>query len=370
VDEDNDDTLLEPDVYSLCMQCGELALDKPTCGHEIVLRVIKEPSPKSDERADQLSRCGACGYTAAGRDPVREIIYGADGPQAVIATTLHQLLPEDRKKVLAFADGRQDAAYFAWYLDDSYKDVLSRNLIFETAKSLIEHAPDGLSIGEIAHELHQSYKERGVYPESLGDIELRREAWKMIYSEFLTEESRISIEGVGLTKWGLKWPTTVKAPQMFMRPPWSLNEEDARGLAFILIDTMRADGAVEIRTKPGISLNWSDLGLRKVQTQIKIDDAGSGAIRSWDTPRGKRATYLAKILMKKGCIEEEAINAAKQALRSIWDYIRESDAQAANTDGRLLIATVQANRMNPDWYRLKPIMPEENIYICGTCKRI
>ena len=45
---------------------------------------------------------------------VREIIHGTDGPHAVIATTLFRNLPERRRKILAFADGRQEAAFFAW----------------------------------------------------------------------------------------------------------------------------------------------------------------------------------------------------------------------------------------------------------------
>ena len=59
---------------------------------------------------------------------VREIIHGTDGPHAVIATTLFRNLPERRRKILAFADGRQEAAFFAWYLENTYRAILIRNL--------------------------------------------------------------------------------------------------------------------------------------------------------------------------------------------------------------------------------------------------
>lgn len=99
---------------NLCVQCGKISRLKPDCGHTSLIQVVKEDAPKDEDRADQIARCGACGYNASGRDPVRELVHGTDGPHAVIATTLHQLLPDDRKKVLAFADGRQEAAFFAW----------------------------------------------------------------------------------------------------------------------------------------------------------------------------------------------------------------------------------------------------------------
>src|SRR5258708_28711430 len=98
--------------------------------------VIEEKSERDEDRKDHIVRCGACGYHAAGRDPVRELVHGADGPNAVIATTLHKNLPEDRRKVLAFADGRQEAAFFAWYLEDSFEDIRRRNFLIKIARSL------------------------------------------------------------------------------------------------------------------------------------------------------------------------------------------------------------------------------------------
>jgi hypothetical protein len=89
-------------------------------------------------------------YSAAGRDPVRELVYGADGPRAVIATAVYRSLAEKHKKVLAFADGRQEAAFFAWYLEDSYRDILGRNLIVKAAQRLSVATSEGLSLGELS----------------------------------------------------------------------------------------------------------------------------------------------------------------------------------------------------------------------------
>lgn len=85
-------------ILQLCVRCGRIGRCRPECNHDHIIQVVKEESPKDEDKADQIAKCGACGYSAAGRDPVREVIYGTDGPNAVIATTLYQNLPEKRKK--------------------------------------------------------------------------------------------------------------------------------------------------------------------------------------------------------------------------------------------------------------------------------
>jgi len=135
---------------------------------------------------------------------VREVVHGTDGPHAVIATTLHQNLPADRKKVLAFADGRQEAAFFAWYLEKSYEDIRNRNLILRAARRLAPHTTEGLSLRELATGIRDLFRELKVFEASKGDIELRREAWLALYREFLTDEPRISLDGVGLLHWSIR----------------------------------------------------------------------------------------------------------------------------------------------------------------------
>src|SRR3989442_15937254 len=98
------------------------------------------------ERENKIQNRGACRYQAP--DPVREVVHGTDGPHAVVATNLFQASPPDRRKILAFADGRQEAAFFAWYLEKSYGDILNRNLLLKAARKLSTHSPDRNSLRE------------------------------------------------------------------------------------------------------------------------------------------------------------------------------------------------------------------------------
>ncbi|BCW94145.1 MAG: DEAD/DEAH box helicase [Thermoanaerobaculum sp.] len=360
-------------VFYLCVQCGEAQRSKPTCGHDHFIRVIKEDAPEDEDRADQLAKCGACGYSAAGRDPAREVVHGTDGPHAVIATTLYQSLPESRRKVLAFADGRQEAAFFAWYLEDSYRDVLSRNLILKISRSFRQYPAEGISLSTIADRSFRDYSDAFKRKQADDEPTIRKNIWAALYREFLTEEQRISLEGVGLVRWSIKWPDWFKTPEVLMNPPWSLSEQEARDLVLLLLDTMRADRAVELRAEQGVSLNWNDLNLQASQICFRIGaPKRAKGVRSWDGKQGKRARFLAKMLMRirNGLSEEGAVNEAVNVLRAIWESVRQCDENAPSCYDRLLLSVDDARRLNPDWWRLHLLTSNDTLFQCDTCGRL
>lgn len=358
-------------VFNLCVECGALSRGALVCGHEHHLQVARESAPKDEEKADQVARCGACGYSASGRDPVRELVHGTDGPHAVIATTLHQSLPEDRRKVLAFADGRQEAAFYAWYLEDSYASILGRNLLLDAARRVAPLTAEGVSLQELAHEYRDLCAERGAGPATMGTLEARREAWAAIYREFLTDEPRLSLEGVGLARWTLKLPTWFTPPAILEQPPWSLSPIDACALIGVLLDMMRADRGVEMRTEAGVSLQWEDLGLTATPLSFCIGPPGGlKNVRSWDGPRGRRANYLRRVLARRGVAPDAADPLAIATLREVWDAIRGADERAPGPGDCLLIPVGDARRLNPDWWRLRVIARASCHYQCQTCGRL
>jgi superfamily II DNA or RNA helicase len=369
-DGDGEDGAQNNEVLRLCLECAALNRNRLPCGHQNWIRVERGQAPVDEDRADQLVRCGACGYSAAGRDPVRELIHGADGPNAVVATTLCQSLPASRRKVLAFADGRQEAAFFAWYLEESYGEILARHLLWRTAERVVSRPSEGLSLRELAVELRQLLREKDVLPPSAGEIELRREAWLRIYREFLTDEQRISLEGVGLVRWGIRWPTWFEIPDILGRPPWTMGEDEARTLVLLLLQTFRSDHAVELHTDGGLGLGWSDLGLTGTQTQMRVGTGGHKAVRRWDGPTGRRAGYLAKLLVGRDLGPPEALEWAIQTLRAIWDTLRRTDEKGPSAVDRLLLSVGDAVRLNPDWWRLQLLRDADTMFSCDTCGRL
>lgn len=374
-DEEENGETNSKQVFKLCIQCGEVHPTKPACGHDQFIQVVREVSSQDEDKADQMARCGACGYNAAGRDPVREVVHGTDGPHAVIATTLYQTLPEKRKKVLAFADGRQEAAFFAWYLEDSYKDILSRNLILKIARSFTQYPVMGISLSTIADQAFSKFREAFKYRPTDDEPTIRKNIWRAIYREFLTEEQRISLEGVGLVRWSIEWPERLEFPEGLAQSPWLLTKQESLDLIFILLDTMRTDRAVELRPGTGVSLNWGDLDLQASQMRFCIGPPARPRrkkywpVRSWDGKRGKRALFLTKVLAKTGVSEQEAIEHGVDILRSVWDSIKHSDEERLSRD-HLLLPVDDARRLNPDWWRLHLIADNDMIYQCDTCARL
>ncbi len=353
------------------MLCGEIRLHPKQlhCDHNAQILLQKQEG--AEEREDQVPRCTVCAYQAP--DPVREVVHGTDGPHAVIATTLYQNLPEARKKVLAFADGRQEAAFFAWYLEDSYKDILGRNLLLKVVQKQSAHSTEGSSLRDLTTGLRDIFRQRNVFPPTRSDLQLRREAWLALYREFLTDEPRISLEGVGLARWSLKWPDWSQVPELVTTAPWSLSAQEARGVIFVLLDSMRGDRAVELQSDSTVTLNWSDLRLQGAQMRFRIGaPAGQYGVRSWDGESGKRVRFLVKLLrrIRLGLTEQVAVDLAVKAVRAVWETLRQCDKHAPSSNDRLLIPVDDARRLNPDWWRLRFVGEGDPIYRCDTCGRI
>ena len=372
-EEDELENRLALKKYSLCLICGAIVQEKKRgglqCCHNNSITVVREESSNEDGNK-QISRCGLCGFTGGNRDPVRSIIYGTDGPNVVIVTSLFQLLPEGKKKILAFADNRQEAAFFAWYLEDSYKEIARRNAMYKILYGIGKYPSDGLSLVslfDLAYKRSKNY-----FQDQLSDDEstIKKKIQIAFYRELLTNEKRISREGVGLIKWKLVLPEELEVPESLLDPPWYLSKGQARDLIAHLLDMLRADKAIEINSLPDFFINFSDLSIKGTQFQVKTGEIlGNRYMRCWNGRRGGRAKYLSKILMRKGICEKEALDLAVQCLGQIWDSISEYD-ENSNLDDRILYPIDGARRLNPNWYRVFLTDKMNDVFICDKCSRI
>lgn len=357
-------------VYHLCLVCCACWQDglPPACEHGARAgQVMKVRRYRPDEGRDALPNCPVCDYR--GEDPIREVIHGADGPNAVIATTLYGALPDDRRKILAFADGRQEAAFFAWYLDRTYEDLLHRNLILKAARRLTPHALDeGLSLTDLAHELQVIFREEGVVSPEATQVEIGRKAWEAVYREFLAPEKRLSLEGVGLGKWSVRWPPWYELPAVLLGEPWCLTTEEAWDLLFLLVNIMREARAVELLAEDPYRLT-PDRVIAYPQTRFRIGRPRNQAnVASWDG--GSRVKLLKKMLLERGVTEVDAETLAVETLRKVWEKFKQCDRAAPGDRHRLLLsAQGDALRLNPLWWRFRAVEPE-SLYRCDVCGRL
>ena len=346
----------------LCRRCGALSTSTPGCDcRGAAIRVKKCDSHK--DNPDQLKQCEVCSYRRSGvGDPVQEIVHGSDGPNAVIATALHELLPADRRKVLAFADSRQEAAFFAWYAEDSYKKLRDRNLIFRAILSE-PVAEEGLSIDDLWNRLLREWDETGLFSETHTREERNRQVLTSILREAMTDEKRLSLAGVGLVKWFVALPRGLRVPDVAGRPPWNFKEEEARALIGHLLDEMRPRRAISLPEGAGTPA-WSDIS---PWPQRAFGIAPPGRRRSvlqWGGPQSALVNHFLRQLLADSGLSKDAKRAASMELmKEIWRALRNHGRddpllQRAKGDGTF--------RLDPRWLRIKPADPDE-LWECDTC---
>lgn len=123
-------------VY-LCRHCGALHPDEVSrcdgCGEQSVLVTLYAIAQKED-RPGQLPQCVSCGapgrpYGGRYREPARPV-------RAVSVADVHVLAQDmvhhaERKRLLVFADNRQDAAFQAGWMQDHARRFRLRSLMYE-----------------------------------------------------------------------------------------------------------------------------------------------------------------------------------------------------------------------------------------------
>jgi hypothetical protein len=353
------------DVRLLCQICGAMGRNQLACGHDLAIQVVEEVASGAEDREDQVARCGACGYAAGGKDPVREVAYGTDGPHVVIASTLHEKLPEGKKKILAFADGRQEAAYFAWYLGETYKEIATRSVVLGLLRNLRNDFGNPVSLTTLADRAFLHHREAFASAESDDEPTVRSAIWRVLYREWLTEERRISLEGVGLVRWSVGWPSDLEPPAVLLRDPWGLDLEGARRLVFVMLDTLRRGRIASIPTDRKSTLAWEDLGFKGGQMRAVLHRStklGYGE-RQWAGKACSRATLLARVLRSRGLGEDEAERIADETLSDLAQTLTE-DAQRRES---LVLLVKDGFVLDPRWWRIEALRSDDTLERCALC---
>ena len=344
----------------LCRRCGALSGSTPACECGATVRVRRCENHK--DHADQMKRCEACQYGRGGiGDPIQEIVHGSDGPNAVIATALHELLPEPRRKVLAFADSRQEAAFFAWYAENSYEKLRDRNLILRAIKAgPVDRG--GMSISDLQSRLLVQWERAGLLKVSDTSENRNRKVLTAILREAVTDERRLSLSGVGLVKWFVAIPDSLRLPQSMLHPPWSFQEEEARGLIGYLLDELRPRRAMNLPPRP--SLAWSDVSPWPQQAYCKGPPGRRRGVLQWGGPQSAVVShFLYRLLADSGLSAEQKRSESTGLLDEVWTALRHDRGD----DPILSRGTANGTfRIDPVWLRIKPAHPAA-VWECGTC---
>ncbi len=348
----------------LCRRCGALSKSTPACDCGAAIRVKKCKPHK--EYADQMKECESCGYQRGGvGDPVQEIVHGSDGPNAVIATALHELLPKDRRKVLAFADSRQEAAFFAWYAEDSYEKLRDRNLMLQAIRTNEVNA-EGLSVDDLRNRLLRQWERAGLFKGSDTKETQNRKVLTAILREALTNEKRLSLSGVGLVRWFVAIPDELSLPQAMRRPPWDFTDAAARRLIGYLLDELRPRRAVNLPKDAGAP-EWRDISTWPQQAYGSGPPGGRRNVSQWGGPQSVVVGHFLRRLLAHSRLSDDRKQSASTALMDdVWKALREHDR--LHKDDPILSSGKENGtfRLNLRRLRIKLAVPDE-IWECGSC---
>lgn len=150
----------------------------------------------------KVTRCPACASRYGSREVVT--LFGTPVASAisVLSNALMGNLSESERRLLVFADNRQDTAFQAGYLQDRYNRFTKRQLIYQIILDEERHGrpPVGLA------DLPEMVLEQGI---ALSLVEeprrgrereeaLRQETWPILAEFAQAGQRRVSLEGLGL----------------------------------------------------------------------------------------------------------------------------------------------------------------------------
>ena len=193
-------------------------------------------------------RCVSCNAPASQRGP-RRMRLGSDAPPAVVASSLFDALPRagERPRFLSFADSRQDAAFFAPYLERTYGRVARRRILLAALRNGWDDIDgEGVRIGSLAPRVRKTAAAERFFRATADAQEQTDQVKAWIIAELTAMDSRQSLAGVGLAWRRLARPEVWTAPKKLLEPPWSLSPDEAWLLTEALLKTLLDDQCVAL----------------------------------------------------------------------------------------------------------------------------
>ena len=279
-----------------CQSCSTLSISAKCAKCSRALIVELEEELKVDVKGKlRCSRCKSPGDRSP-FGPIIRPVSGVDALTAVISTALYQELPENTesllpgggRKLLAFSDNRQDAAYFAPYLEESYFDLLRRRIIFQALEDLSQ-----TSSRSKEYFLHNLAAAMSKYWKNAGQKE-SDEFWPLawIRAELVGTDISMSLSGTGNVIFFV--PKSSMPSAMKYLQAKGLAEESAWMLLNALLESVAYDGAVEVPT--GIKANDALFAPKEVAIRIyRVGGAPSNSSVRWiseSTAGNKRSSMI------------------------------------------------------------------------------
>lgn len=354
---------------ALCTSCGSIgettACDCAGSFSKVVYLV-------STKRGEVLRTCPVCASRAPG-EIVMRLVTGTDAPASVIATDLYQATPPSidprlrsrvgqGRKLLMFSDSRQDAAFFAAFLDRTYGRAVERRVLYEAVLQLSrDEVPRAEDVLRRAKGLAE---EAWLLDPDHSALTNRREVGYWILQELLALDRRQSMEGTGVAEISIAVPRLWEPPRALVH--LGLGDE-ALDLIQLLLDTIRSSGAVI----PPEDVDLRDARFEPRNRPIYLHEKGSApGLLSW-LPASEYSTNRRVEIVSKFLDAKELAGDPIEILRGIWRHLTEPNGPW----GTALVAETEARhgavwRLNWERFEFRLVSADHRPGRCASCRRL
>ncbi len=361
----DDETEIPQDEYVICAKCGTIKHtgDKNVCDcmDEFSVKVTKASKGKENGTV----RCPACSY-----GELRRFYLGSEAATAVLATALYENMPvEKTRQFLCFSDSRGDAAFFAPYMERTYKDFLRRRGIWYVAEQrCAEMQQEPWTLGTFADELARYFDVNKTFAllgknETLTPIS-RRNAWIALISEMYAARRPSSLSSLGAVS---ILPTCNNEVAPIFASKFGLTVDEAKTLLDLLLMDVVFHGAIQ--EPHNTPLDGEDLemifytSVRKLLVRCKTGKE-TASLMGWLPRTQKNGRFypngrLRRLVTALGVTEEEAYKIAEDYYNL---FVEKGILKTPRNrgEGRFLSAE--------DFVITVPT--ENSLYICETCGRV
>lgn len=186
----------DPDWYPArrCTQCGAVGSNNACfgCGGMTVEVLVAQPAS-----GKSLTRCPVCGYMRSA-GAVQQFTARTAAAITATAFSLHSGLAEQDddamlRRLLVFADSRQDTAFQAGYLRDRARAVQVRRLVIASVRLRVEDGEPPASFDGLVRDVFRRGQQLGLYGSPAGQDAQRQELrvcqWDVL-NELASDERR------------------------------------------------------------------------------------------------------------------------------------------------------------------------------------
>lgn len=235
-----------------------------------------------------------------------------------------QLKPFGKRRLLAFSDSRQDAAYFATYLDRTSNHIMHRQLILRSARKLLKDNP-GIEVfapNDLIIPLIEEAQSIGLFGLKDSAITKISKVSKWLNAELIGIQRRYGLEGVGLIKWELKYKkellNVVLREEKGIKTDYNLTASEFVNLLEIFLSELRKQNVLQQLTNVDIKDTY--FWPRNRPYTIRLNHVYSPlSIASWhpQSSRNIRSDFIERLYKQMG--SEIDKNKTKNLIDDLWE---------------------------------------------------